>query len=92
MFIVPAQRVRRTKVQPFDRLIDDDFGENSYIPQTKIETLAGERVDAVSRVASQRDAVRRKPARHPESQREGGGLLVNHDLAEPRGETLTQSI
>src|SRR5690606_32418998 len=80
--LVALQHVDRADVLAETIRLDDHFGKGCCIAEAEIEALAGDRMDAVCGIASQREARLDEVAGERQPEREGTRLVEDADLAE----------
>jgi hypothetical protein len=88
--LVALQNVRRADVEPEAVGVDDRLGERRHILEAEIEALAGDRMDAVRRIAGQREAVGDEGAGQRQAEREGAARADRPDRAELVAEAAFQ--
>ena len=86
--LVALQHVERADVLAEPVGLDDRLGQRRGILEAEVQTLPGDRVDAVRGVAGQREARRDEGAGERQAERPGAGLALDADLAELQAEAL----
>src|SRR5690606_40632523 len=88
--LVALQDVQRADVRAQPVGLDDDFGQRRGIPETEIETLAGDRMDSVRGIPGERQAWSHEIARERQAEWPCARRALHANLAELQPEALFQ--